>query len=59
MTNRFIYVFSQDDRDLLSSLGFVLLKSDDEASIYVFINDERRNFEAYDMRFALSDTLTF
>lgn len=57
--NKFIYVFSQSDRDKLLSAGYVLLTEDLSAGVYVFINDGHRNFSSEDVRFTLSDILTF
>ena len=55
----FIYVFTKSDRDRLLSLGFTILKADENTDIYVFVNDGQQKFTVDDMRFALSDTLTF
>lgn len=55
----FIYVFTKSDRDKLLSLEFTMLKADESADIYIFINDGQRKFTVDDIKFALSDTLTF
>lgn len=55
----FIYVFTKSDRDRLLSLGFTILKANENTDIYVFVNDGQQKFTVDDMRFALSDTLTF
>ncbi len=55
----FIYVFSKDERDKLLSLNYKMLKSDETKQVYVFLNKEQQNFSAGDLKFALSNTLTF
>ena len=55
----FIYVFTKSDRDRLLSLGFTILKADESTDIYVFVNNGQQKFTVDDMKFALSDTLTF
>lgn len=55
----FIYVFTKNDRDKLLSLGFTMLKSDNDTDTYVFINDGQQKFSTTDIKFALSNTLTF
>lgn len=55
----FIYVFTKNDRDKLLSLEFTMLKSDEDTDTYVFINDEQQKISITDVKFALSNTLTF
>ena len=55
----FIYVFSKDERDKLLSLNYKLLKVDEVKQVYVFLNKEQQNFSSDNLKFALSDTLTF
>ena len=55
----FIYVFTKSDRGRLLSLGFTILKADESTDIYVFVNNGQQKFTVDDMKFALSDTLTF
>lgn len=57
--DNFIYVFTKSDRDRLLSLGFTILKADESTDIYVFVNNGQQKFTVDDMKFALSDTLTF
>lgn len=57
--DNFIYVFTESDRDRLLSLGFTILKADESTDIYVFVNNGQQKFTVDDMKFALSDTLTF
>lgn len=56
---KFVYVFSEADRDTLLSLGFTLMKSDDLQHTYVFENKDILNFETSKMRMVFSDTLTY
>ena len=55
----FIYVFDEESRDKLLSLQYKLLKSDEQNHIFVFLNEERQDFSCNNIRFALSETLTF
>lgn len=56
---KFIYAFSEPDRDVLLSQGYTLLKADNTQKIYVFKNKEELCFSMNDGTFALSDILTF
>lgn len=56
---KFIYAFSESDRDVLLSQGYTLLKADNTQMIYVFKNKEELCFSMNDGTFALSDILTF
>lgn len=56
---KFIYAFSESDRDTLLSRGYTLMKEDNIKKIYVFKNKDDLCFSARDGTFALSDTLTF
>lgn len=55
----FIYVFSDEGRDILLSQQYELLKSDNIRHIYVFVNKDGQNFVYDGVPYALSDTLTF
>ncbi len=55
----FIYVFRVEDRDKLLALGYQLLKSDDSQGMYIFENLGLVKFSINDMKFVLTDTLTF
>lgn len=57
--NGFIYVFSDEGRDILLSRRYELLKSDNAKHIYVFVNKGDQNFMCDGVPYALSDTLTF
>lgn len=56
---KFIYVYGKDARDKLASLHYQLLKSDEGNDIYVFAQEDRVDFEKMDLRYTLSDMLTF
>lgn len=56
---KFLYVFSKDDRDLLIAAGYTLLKSDDKNDLYVFVNQANLAFDLADMYFVRSNILTF
>lgn len=55
----FIYVFNEDDRDKLLSLGYTLLKSNTDSGPYIFLNNSNQSFANSSVKFALSDTITF
>ena len=57
--SKFIYVFSDHDKDTLLARGYILLKSDSENGIYIFLNSEYMDFSDSSMDFVLSDILTF
>jgi hypothetical protein len=56
---KFIYAFSESDKDTLLSLGYILLNADNTKKIYVFKNKEELYFSMNEGTFVLSDTLTF
>lgn len=55
----FIYVFSEQERDKLLAMKFEIIKCDRERHVYVFLNSERLDFTDTDIKYVLSDTLTF
>lgn len=57
--DRFIYVFSDEARDMLLNRQYELLKSDESSHIYAFVNKNDQNFACDGVPYALSDTLTF
>lgn len=59
MTNGFIYVFSDEGRDVLLSRQYELLKSDNDRHVYVFVNKDGQNFACDGLSYVLSNTLTF
>lgn len=56
---QFIYVFDTEVRDELENLGYILLKNDEQNSIFVFKNDDRLVFDMESNSYVFSDTLTF
>lgn len=56
---KFIYVFTERERDVLLNAGFVLLKKDSANSIYVFVYNNDLRFALNDMSYIETDTLTF
>ena len=59
MEHNFIYVFSSAARDELLAAGFVLLKEDENNSLYIFKADGTLTFTLNDESYAMSDTLSF
>mgnify|MGYP000088811065 CR=1 FL=1 len=57
--DKFIYVFSKLDRDWLINHGYTMFQSNENKDMYVFINDGRMDFSNQEIRFALSNTLSF
>ena len=58
MQGRFVYVFSQEDKEKLLSQGLELIKSDEAQHVYVFVGNDNLNFSD-DIAFVFSNTLTF
>lgn len=56
---KFLYVFSKDNRDLLIAAGYTLLKSDDKNDLYVFVNQANLIFDLADIYIVRSNVLTF
>ena len=57
---KFIYVFSQDDKEKLITAGYNLLKADTQNDIYTFEANEKLNFVLNSLvEFVESDKLTF
>lgn len=59
MRTNFIYVFDADAKNKLLEMQFVMLKSDDKNNVYIFVNDDNKNFVVDDIPYVISDTLTF
>ncbi len=59
MEHNFIYVFSPAARDEMLAAGFVLLKEDDNSSLYIFKSDDKLTFTLNDASYVISDTLSF
>ena len=56
---KFIYVFSEADRDYLIARGYTLLKQHGTTPIWVFLNDRECFEESKLSSHVLSNTLTF
>lgn len=56
---KFIYVFSEADRDYLLARGYHLMKQHASAPIWVFLNDKECFEESKLSSHVLSNTLTF
>ena len=56
---KFVYVFSERERDVLLKAGFQLVSANERGHIYVFRNSQQMNFSANDIQCVFSDTLTF
>ena len=54
-----IYVFSEIDRDTLLSNQYLLLKSDDRSHVYIFAAKEQERFDFGQMKYVVSNILTF
>ncbi len=57
--SKFLYVFSEKERDKLLKLGYSLIKSDTKCDIFVFGNEDKLNFDKKTIEAIPSDTLTF
>lgn len=57
--SNFIYVFNDSERDKLLALKYKIVKCDEENHVYVFLNKERLDFTNDDIKYVLSNTLTF
>lgn len=55
----FIYVFGEQEKDRLLALKYQMVKCDKNKHIYVFLNKEQIDFAVGDIKYALSDMLTF
>jgi hypothetical protein len=57
--SKFIYVFNENDKNKMLELNYEMVKGDKDKHIYVFLNAEQLNFAIGEIKFALSDVLTF
>jgi len=57
--SNFIYVFSDEGRDVLLSRQYKLLRSDAKTHTYIFANEDRQDFSCDEVPYAMSDTLIF
>lgn len=56
---KFIYVFGEDGKEKMLQLGYELVSSNKKNNVYVFLNQDRQNFENLDVKAVFSDMLTF
>lgn len=60
MGYEFLYVFNEQDRDKLIQSGFVLMKSDEANSVYIFKTKDEVTFSDSGVdKYYLTDVLTF
>lgn len=55
----FLYVMDTESRDKLLALGFELLKTNTQNTIWVFVNKQELAFDSLEVPCVVSDTLTF
>lgn len=56
---KFLYVFTEHDRDILLTMQYNLLKSDKASGVYIFISPDDEQIIPPDVQYVQSDTLTF
>lgn len=56
---KFIYVFTEDDKDKMLLAGFSLIRADSKNKMFVFENKNTMNFSLANIKYVLSDMLTF
>lgn len=56
---KFIMVFSVEDRDKLIAAGFRMLAHNDKQNIYTFENSELKQFALKNMAYMPTNNLTF
>lgn len=56
---QFIYVFDDETRDALLSLGYELLKSNKKGKVYVFKSNDKLVFTLEPGKFVYSDTISY
>lgn len=60
--DKFIYVFDIKDADILIKAGYSLLRRDEINNIYIFVNEDRVNFnfsENPDIKYTTNNILSF
>lgn len=57
--NRFIYVFSEEDRKKFEKAGFQLLYEDDKKSVFIFSNSGEITFSVEPDSLYYSDTMYY
>lgn len=59
MNDKFVYVFSEEDKQKMLLAGYKLLTGNDVSGVYVFENSNSAKFSMNDVRFATSNVLRF
>lgn len=59
MTPKFIYVFGAEARDALLNAGYTIAKVDKQNNVFVFFNKADANFSVTNVKYVLSNMLTF
>lgn len=54
-----IYVFKEEDKERLISLGYKMLREDNIKHIYIFASKEDRRSDLEGIEFVYSNTLSF
>lgn len=55
----FIYVFDKDSKEKMLELGYALLKESEDGQQCVFNIDENVTYSLSDVKYVMSDILTF
>lgn len=55
----FIYVFDNEAKEKMISLGYKLLKESEDGSEFIFCADDNFNYNLHDIEYTVSDILTF
>lgn len=59
MSDMFIYVFCENDRDYLLGKGYEIIKSNDAGLLYIFKNSDKLTFDFEKIKCVYSNILTF
>ena len=56
---KFIYVFSEAERDTMLRAGYILIHANGKDGVYVFQNRQNLTFALPNIQYVASDVLTF
>jgi len=59
MKRNFIYVFSKSDADKLKSMGYEMLVGDGGTNMYIFVDNDKINYDFNDIKIYRTNVLTF
>lgn len=59
MKRNFIYVFSKSDADKLKSMGYEMLVEDGGANMYIFVDNDKINYDFNDIKIYRTNVLVF